>query len=673
MQLHFGPMFERPTLAGLVAAALRKTDSNTSLNASPSKHECRHSRKSTAEMQPVAALQAYQASVAPSSAAAGGSGVSLGLEDYVIHPHDRASKGLSSNAGARGRGSGARRGAVERLLGERGHKRSGSFGDSSDKGASFLDGSVITQPRNSRWDHSVADIKTMLAFNPSNPPPSQPQQAAGPRLPQSQHLRQQWQQRQQLLQQSLGASGRGGSPANAASFLLSPVGAGSFIGGSTQPGSHKGESSGPGSMTGASIRRSGSGGVDSDASGGGANTPSAGPDSPRSGHSPSLTPTRLLSPCVSRNTRALAQLPVLDTLHEEAHSRSQSVVEGASAGAGTSSPRRSTVSIVAAARALIAGSPSARSTSDSVPGSAGNSPRHAGFPGLSPRLDPDLLEPPDLRISRGSGATSLTPSAAVSPSPTNLFSQLLRSARASQQQDGSPRASSAASPGPAALTHPSPLQRQGSSSHMPPLPHQQPQLQEQPLRNSMARQVAALVSNRWLWRLMSRGEAQGESGASKGPVSHSCSGLLSHYAGDALAEGESSSNDGSPGAVATITTDADAAGPHDFAAALSAQRQGSGSGGTQQNFDSSGDGDAHPLKQHSARAFVLRLASSISRMSSRAATADAAPDAAAIRAAAAGLDFGEMKSAFSAASGNSRFDGLAASKKKLLASWASWR
>lgn len=667
MQLHFGPIFERPTQAGLVAAALRKTDSNTSLNARPSKHERRQSRKSTAEtaVQPGAALQAYQPSVVPSSAAAAGSGVSLGLEDYVIHPHDRASKGVSSNAGARGKGPGARRGTVERLLGERGHKRSGSFGDSSDKGASFLDGSVITQPRNSRWAHSVANIKTMLAFNPSNPPPSQPQQTAGPRLPQSQHLRQQWQQRQQLLQQSLGGSGRGGSPANATSFLLSPVGAGSFIGGSTQPGSDAGESSGPGSMTCASIRRSGSGSVDSGASGGGANTPSAGPDSPPSGHSPSLTPTRLLSPCVSRNARASAQLPVLDTLHEESHSRSQSVVEGGSAGAGTPSPRRSTVSIVAAARALITGSPSARSTSDSVPGSAGNSPRHAGFPGLSPRLDADLFEPPDLRISRGSGATSLTPSAAAaSPSPTNLFNQLLRSARASQQQDGSPCGSNAASPGPAALTHPSPLQRQGSGSHMPPLPQQQPRLQEQPLRNSMARQVAALVSNRWLWRLMSRGEVQGESGTSKGHVSHSRSRPLqvphmTSYAGDA--EGESSSNDGSPGAVATITTDADVAGPHDFAAALSAQRQDRGCGGTQQNFDSSGDGDAHPLKQHSARAFILRLASSISRMSSRAATADAA-----------GLDFGEMKSAFSAASGNSRFDGLAASKK-LLASWASCR
>jgi hypothetical protein len=224
------------------------------------------------------------------------------------------------------------------------------------------------------------------------------------------------------------------------------------------------------------------------------------------------------------------------------------------------------------------------------------------------------------------------------------------------------------------LTHPSPLQRQGSGSHLPALP-QQPQLQDQPQRNSMARQVAALVSNRWLWRLLSRGEAQGEGADSKGRAGHSRSGQLQVQHTGSHGEGEDGSDDGSPGALATITTDADAAGLRDLAAAaLSAQRQRSGfGGGAQQDFDSNGDGGAHPLKQHSARAFILRMASSISRMSSRAGTAEAAPDAAAIHTAAAGLDFSEVKSAFSAASGNSRFDGLAASKKKLLASWASWR
>lgn len=678
LQLHFGPIFARPTLAGFAAASLRKTDSNQSLNANTSKHERRQSRKHTAEMaaQPATALQAYQPNAAPSAAAAvaAGTGISLGLEDYVIHPHDRG-KVTSSHAGSRG-GSLARR-TTDRLLAEKGHKRSGSYGDSPERGASFLDGSVITQPRNSRWAHSVADIKTMLAFSSSNS--QQPHHGsssnvrdAGARPPQ---FRQLGQQRQQLLQQqSLGASQKGSTAAgSAASFLLSPMGQSSFNGSSIQQGSDAGESSGPGSLTfpSTSIRRSGSGGVDSDTSTEGAR--SIGPDSPRATQSPSRTPNRLLSPSVSRNARASAQLPVLDTLHEESQSRTQSMIEGGSGGAGSSS-RRSTVGIAAAARALIAGSPSGRNTAESLPDSCGNSPRHVMFPSLSPRHEHDLLDPPDLRFSRGSDSISLGPSAA-SPSPNNFLNQLLRSARGSQQQqDGSPRNSDAASgPLPLPQSSPSPLQRQGSGSHLPPLPQQQPHLQEQLHRNSMARQVAALVSNRWLHRWGSRDKGQGDTGISSGPEGHSGAALpvlsaIRHAPGNP-GEGDDSSTDVSPGAFATVTAAGDTSEGYEFN--IEAQ-QGSGSTGLQQ-FDSSGNDAVQPYKQNSARGFLLRLKSSISQLSSRAATTDALPDPAAIRAAASGLDYNEVKSAFSAASAPSKFDGLAASKKKLLASWASWR
>jgi hypothetical protein len=89
----------------------------------------------------------------------------------------------------------------------------------------------------------------------------------------------------------------------------------------------------------------------------------------------------------------------------------------------------------------------------------------------------------------------------------------------------------------------------------------------------------------------------------------------------------------------------------------------------------------------------MRLASSISRLSSRASTADGGglPDAGAISAAASALDIGPAQSAPSLGGGGgaaaggkggaalgqqqaARLDrGLGASKRRLLASWASWR
>jgi hypothetical protein len=135
---------------------LRKTDSYQGLDGAESKHERR--RKTSADNHPqingTSALQAYQSSLASSAAAAAaaGSGIGLGMDDYVIHPHDRARVAPSASGG---RGSSAlaqaRRSTAERLLGDKGHKRSGSYGDSPDKGnAAFLEGSVITTSRNSR-------------------------------------------------------------------------------------------------------------------------------------------------------------------------------------------------------------------------------------------------------------------------------------------------------------------------------------------------------------------------------------------------------------------------------------------------------------------------------------------------------------------------------------------
>jgi hypothetical protein len=150
-------------------------------------------------------------------------------------------------------------------------------------------------------------------------------------------------------------------------------------------------------------------------------------------------------------------------------------------------------------------------------------------------------------------------------------------------------------------------------------------------------------------------------------------------AADGADEGGSSSDDASPSVVATVTAaEAAAAESYAFTVAVSSAEHGFGSGSVQQQY--SGDSSsAPPSKQSSARAFIMRLASSISRISSsRGPTAENAPDPAAIRAAAAGeglggLDASQIKSAFSAASGNPRFEVLAASKRRLLASWASWR
>jgi prepilin-type processing-associated H-X9-DG protein len=70
----------------------------------------------------------------------------------VIHPHDRARVAPSASGGRSSALAQARRSTAERLLGDKGHKRSGSYGDSPEKSnAAFLDGSVITTPRNSRW------------------------------------------------------------------------------------------------------------------------------------------------------------------------------------------------------------------------------------------------------------------------------------------------------------------------------------------------------------------------------------------------------------------------------------------------------------------------------------------------------------------------------------------
>jgi hypothetical protein len=139
-------------------------------------------------------------------------------------------------------------------------------------------------------------------------------------------------------------------------------------------------------------------------------------------------------------------------------------------------------------------------------------------------------------------------------------------------------------------------------------------------------------------------------------------------------ERQNSSNDTSPGAVATVTAAGDAIDHFGLMATVPSDEQGTGYGQAQQPHDSSGDGAPQPFKQHSARTFILRLASSLGHMSSRRArTTDAAPDPAVFCAAASGMDTSDLKSAFSAASGNSRFEGLAASKRRLLANWASWR
>jgi hypothetical protein len=147
-----------------------------------------------------------------------------------------------------------------------------------------------------------------------------------------------------------------------------------------------------------------------------------------------------------------------------------------------------------------------------------------------------------------------------------------------------------------------------------------------------------------------------------------------HTADNEDSERQNSSNDTSPGAVATITAAGDALDHYGLTVTVPGDEQGLRFGQAQQQYDSSADGAPQPFKQHSARAFISRLASSLSRMSSsRARTTDGAPDPAAIRAAASGMDINDLKSAFSAASGNSRFEGLAASKRRLLANWASWR
>lgn len=636
MQLHFGPIFARPTLSSLPAALLRKTDSDAAAAANASRHERR--RRTSAESTPqYSALHAYQPSLAASAVTpAAGSVIGLGLEDYVIHPHDRAK--VTSSSG-RGSNSPARRNTADRLLGEHGHKRSGSYGDSADKGG-FLEGSVISTPRNSRWTHSVADIKTMLAF--SSAQPQQQQQAS------KDSGRQQQQALQQLRQQQLQAPG-GSVKAAANSLLMSTAGQSSFNGSSMLQ-----DTSDPGSVTFASMGRSNSGGLDSDGSGGtgGMYSPSLGPDSPRSTNSPTMTPTRMLSPSVSRNARMAAQLPVLDTLHEESHSRAQSVDER---GSGEATSRRSTISLAAAAAALTAGSASHRGTADSVP----DSPRKdfTRFAQLSPRYDADLTTAGDPQASRGSDsvAPSVGTGYSPSPSPNTFLNHLLRSARGSQQQEGSPRGSDAAA-GPAQGLA---LHRQGSGSNLPPLSTRQQvhaQDEQQPQRDSVARQMAALVSNRWLLRRRTA-QDRAHSAAADLQEQYSCSAplpMLSVIDAAALGpspDGQNSSSDTSPAAMATVTTPG---GVHDhLLVTLSSAEQGAGSTGADNSNSSQ-----PPSKQNSARAFFTRLASSLSRMSSsRNATADAAPDPADIRAAAngMGMDANEFKSAFSAASANSRW------------------
>jgi len=680
-------------MAALQGAAVRKTDSNNSLMASASKHERRHrhSLEQTPQSAHASALQAYQPNLAPSAAVAAGNGIGLGLEDYVIHPHDRAKLPSSSSRGSSH--SPARRSTADRLLAERGHKRSGSYGDSP----GFLDGAVVSTPRNSRWAHSVADIRTMLAF--SSAQQQQHQHAGG-----KEHGRQQQKpqvqpqsSKQQLMQQlppaaAAGKAVEGAQGGGPAALLGFAAGRSSFNGCSAVHTSDAAALSDPGSTTFASMHQTGSGGLDSDTSGG-MYSPSLGPDSPRSTQSPTLTPSRLLSPSVSRNARMAAQLPVLDTLHEESHSRAYSTEERSPAAAS----RRSTLSLAAAAAALTVGIAAGRTTADSLPDSCSNSPRQAMFLPVSPRLaTADAFDANgDVRVSRGSDSITMTPPPASigyspSPSPNGFVSHLLRSARASQQQqDGSPLGGDVVQ-----QPHGSPLQRQGSGSHLPPLPQQfsqqqqQQQQQQQTLvqeehlqpshQNPLARHVSALVSNRWLTRRWtSQDRSERTSGAEAGMRPHSTplpalSSTDPHASGPG--QGHSSSSETSPQAVAMVTA---VAGPYAFTTTTSSAEQGdavSAAGGGAFLPTHSIRCDP-PSKQNSAKAFVLRLASSISRISSRGPTTDAAPDPAAIHAAAAagGLDFGQVQSAFSAVSGNSRFDGLAASKRRLLASWASWR
>jgi hypothetical protein len=545
-----------------------------------------------------------------------------------------------------------------------------------------------------RWAHSVADIKTMLAFSSTHQQQQQQQQPGGSRdaASRQQSSKQQRSQRQaspSKTQSAAGAAAGSGPPAALASFN------GSI---SMLQVSDAGGSSDPGSITFASMHRSASGGMDSDASGG-MYSPNIGPDSPRSTTSPSLTPSRLLSPSVSRNARASAQLPVLDTLHEESHTHSRSHSnEDRSSWAGSS--RRNFVSLAAAAAALAPGSltraaAAAAAAAEDTPGSSGISPRHAGFAPVSPRLETDRVDTPgDVRMSRGSDLTNpASVGYSPSPSPNAFLNHLLRSARGSQHQQESPSAGADVVPAataalPGSGLQGSPLQQQGSGgSHLPPVPASQQQQQPPSLqddqrqrsqRESMARQVASLVSNRWLARRGSQERPDRSSSMAAAGVQETRSAPVPILTSNPAAGGdeEGSSDDTSPGAVATVTAAEAAAESYAFTVTVSSAEHGYSSGSVQQQY--SGDSSsAPPSKQSSARAFIMRLASSISRMSSRGATAESAPDPAAIRAAAngagLGLDARQIQSAFSAASGNSKFDVLAASKRRLLASWVSWR